>query len=128
MSKQIFDEEFPWCTEAPKAGEFYKLRVSDLSPTQFAVGRAEIGVKAGRAKKKYKRDPQLLRDYLRLRPVPIVVRGKNFYLVDHHHLVRALFAALYSELKDNICVYVAVMENWTSLNPVHFWKAMFESK
>ena len=48
MSKLVCDEEFPWCTEAAKAGAFYKLRVSDLSPTQFAVGRAEFEVKAGR--------------------------------------------------------------------------------
>ena len=74
MSKQVCDEEFPWCTEAAKAGEFYKLRVNDLSPTQFATGKAEVEVKAGRMKKKYKKDPQQLHDYLRIRPVPIVVR------------------------------------------------------
>jgi len=45
-----------------KAGEFYKLRVKDLSPTQFAVGRAEIEVRAGRMRKKLKKDPgKLLR-------------------------------------------------------------------
>jgi hypothetical protein len=126
MSKHICDEEFPWCTEASKAGEFYKLRVSDLSPTQFATGKVEVQVKAKRMKKKYKKDPQLLHDYLRVRPVPIVVREKKFYLVDHHHLVRALYEALYRELKNNICVYVRVMENWTGLIPVHFWKEMFK--
>jgi hypothetical protein len=69
MSKHICDEEFPWCTRKAKAGESYKLRVKDLSPTQFATGRAEVMVKAGRLRKKYKADPQHLHDYLRLRPV-----------------------------------------------------------
>jgi hypothetical protein len=126
MSKHICDEDFPWCTREAKAGEFYKLRVKNLSPTQFATGRAEIMVKAGRLRKKYKADPQHLHDYLRLRPVPIVVREDKFYLVDHHHLARALYEALHSELKDDICVYVEVMQNWSSLSQVHFWKAMFE--
>jgi hypothetical protein len=30
-----------------------------------------------------------------VRPVPIVVRREKFYLVDHHHLVRALYDALH---------------------------------
>ena len=46
MSKHIIDEEFPWCAPEAKAGEFYKIRVSDLSPTQLAAGRAEVLMKA----------------------------------------------------------------------------------
>jgi len=44
-------------------------------------------------RKKYKKDPGKLHDYLRTRPIPIVVRAKKFYLVDHHHMVRALYDA-----------------------------------
>ena len=40
MTKQLCDSEFPWCPADAKAGDSYKLRVKDLSPTQFAVGRA----------------------------------------------------------------------------------------
>ena len=124
MSKSICDDEFPWCTPKAKTGEFYKLRIDDLSPTQFAAGRSEVMVKAGLYHTKYKKDR--LHDYLRVRPVPIIVREDKFYLVDHHHLVRALYEALHIELKKDICVYVEVLQNWTSLAPVHFWKAMFE--
>ncbi len=127
MSKHICDEEFPWCTEDARAGEFYKLRIKDLSPTQFATSKAEVQVKAARILRKYKQDPQQLHDYLRVRPVPIVVGEKKFYLVDHHHLVRALHDGLHDDLKDNICVYVEVMANWRSLSRVHFWKAMFKN-
>ena len=47
MSKSICDTELPWCTPKAKAGEFHKLRIDDLSPTQFAAGRSEVMVKAG---------------------------------------------------------------------------------
>ena len=83
MVQRICDSEFPKCPTDARSGEFYKLRVKDLSPTQFAVGMAEVEVRAGRMRKKYKKDPDKLHDYLRVRPVPIVVRGERFYLVDH---------------------------------------------
>ncbi len=44
--------------------------------------------------KKFSKAAQQLHDYLRVRPVPVVVRKKKIYLVDHHHLVRALYDAL----------------------------------
>ena len=91
MTKHLCDSEFPWCPADARADEFYKLRVKDLLPTQFAVGKAEVDVRAGRMRKKFRKDPGRLHDYLRVRPIPVVVRGKRFYLVDYHHLVRALF-------------------------------------
>ena len=109
MSKSICDDEVPRCTPKAKAGEFYKLRIDDLSPTQFAAGRAEVLVKAGLYRKKYKKDPQLLHDYLRIRPVPIIVREDKFYLVDHYYLVRVLYEVFHSELKKDTCVYVEVL-------------------
>ena len=57
MTQHIYDSEFPWCPTDAKAGEFYKLRLKDLSPTQFAVGKAEIQVRAGRMRKKVQERP-----------------------------------------------------------------------
>jgi hypothetical protein len=108
------------------SGDFYKLKVSSLSPTQFAVGKAEVQVRAGRMRKKFKDDPSVLHDYLRVRPVPIIVRRERFYLVDHHHLVRALYDALHEARGDNICVYVKVMANASTLEDVYFWKTMHQ--
>lgn len=125
MSKHICDDEFPWCTEEGKDGALYKLRVNDLSPTQFAVGRAEVAVRAARLRKKHEKAPQRLHDYLRVRPVPIVIRKKRFYLVDHHHMVRALHDALHETLGDEICIYVKVMANASSLDSHYFWKQMY---
>jgi hypothetical protein len=54
--------------------------VKDLSPTQFAIGKA--AVRTGHIYKKLSKDTQKLHDYLRVRPVPIVVRKHRFYLLD----------------------------------------------
>ncbi len=124
MTQHLCDSEFPWCPSDARSGDFYKLRVKDLSPTQFAVGKAEVAVRAGRLRKKFKKDPGKLHDYLRVRPIPIVARNKKFYLVDHHHLVRALYDALHESRGKDICVYVQVMANMSTLEEVYFWKTM----
>lgn len=124
MSKHICDSEFPWCSEKGKKGEIYKLRIGDLSPTQFAVGLAEIEVRAARMRSKYKKNPGKLHDYLRVRPVPVVIRKKKYYLVDHHHLARGLYEAVHPELGDDVCVYVEVLANGSSLDTAFFWKQM----
>ena len=128
MTKHICDSEFPWCPSDAKAGDFYKLRVNDLSPTQFAVGKAEIQVRAGRMRKKYKKDPAKLHDYLRTRPIPILVRGDKFYLVDHHHLASGLYLALNETLGNDLCVYVKVLGNGSSLERAYFWKTMHQEQ
>ena len=124
MTEHLCDSEFPWCPPDARAGEFYKLRVKDLSPTQFAVGSAEVDVRCGRMRKKYQKDPGKLHDYLRVRPIPVVIRNKHFYLVDHHHLLRALYDALHEERGKAICVYVKVMANASTLDETYFWKTM----
>ena len=126
MSKHLCDSEFPWCPPEARVGDFYKLRVKDLSPTQFAVGKAEVAVRTARLRKKYNKDPGKLHDYLRTRPVPILVRGRKFFLVDHHHLVRALYDALHPERGKDICVYVKVLGNASTLEETYFWKTMHE--
>jgi hypothetical protein len=99
--------------------------VKGLSPTQFAVGKTEVAVRSGRMRRKFSKDPRKLHDYLRVRPVPVVVRKDRFYLVDHH-MVRALHDALHSARGKDICIYVKVMGNATTLEEVYFWKTMHQ--
>ena len=130
MSKQKYTnpDDFDWCPDKPEPMQFYKLLVNDLSPTQFATGRSEVLYKAGRMAKKFASSPDKLHDYLLLHPVPVVKRGKQFYLTDHHHLVRALYEAMNDKVGDELMVYVRVLFDLSSLSEVHFWKAMFEHK
>jgi len=46
------------------------------------IGKAEFEGRAGRIHKKFRKDSARLHDYLRVRPVPVVVRRKTFYLFD----------------------------------------------
>ncbi len=124
VSQQLSDADLAWCPADAKAGEYYKLHVKDLSPTQFAVGKAEVVVRAGRMRKKYEADPGKLHDYVRVRPIPIVVRRGKFFLVDHHHLVRGLYDAMHETLGKNLCVFVNVIANISSVEEAYFWKTM----
>jgi len=91
VTQHLCDSEFPWCSADARTGDLYKIRVKDLSPTQFTVGKAGGTGRAGRLPKKLRKDPQKLPDYLCVRPVPVVVRNKKVYLVDHQHMARALY-------------------------------------
>ncbi len=125
MSEIICKSDFPKLPKDTQPGGIYKLQIKDLSPTQFAVGKAEVEIKAKRMMHKYKHKPQKLHDYLVTRPVPVVLRDKKAYLVDHHHLCHALHLALHEKLGKEICVLVEVIWNASPvLNDVYFWKTM----
>lgn len=129
MSKLICKSKIPMCPGDAQPGGIHQLRIGKLSPTQFAVGKAEVQIKSARMKHKHMHNPQKLHDYLITRPVPVVVRRNKFYVVDHHHLVRALYEALHKDLGDDICVLVEVMWNASAVeNDVYFWKTMYERK
>ena len=73
MTRHICDSEFPWCPPDARAGDFYKLRLKDFASTQFVIGKAEVQVHTGRLRKKFNTDPGKLHDYLRVRPISVVM-------------------------------------------------------
>jgi hypothetical protein len=85
-----------------------------------------VETKAERLRRKFRKDPQKLHDYLLVRPVPVIIRNGRYYLVDHHHMVHALYKALHEEFGDDLCVYVQVLFNASSLSEEYFWKTMHE--
>ena len=102
------------CTCASKVGDQCVVDVKVLHPTQLAVGMLEVERKAKdiREKTKAKREA-----YLRKKAVPVVIGpAGTLYLVDHHHLVRALMV-------DGIDrTYAVVRGNLVS--SADFWGAM----
>ena len=124
MTGKISDWDLPWCSADGVPNQYYKIRVRDLAPAQFAVGKAEVQVRAARMLKKYMKKPQHLHDYITVRPVPVVIRDDRFYLVDHHHMARALHEALHEELGKDIRLVVEVVANLSMLSEAHFWKTM----
>ncbi|MCM8595193.1 ParB/Srx family N-terminal domain-containing protein [Accumulibacter sp.] len=93
------------------------LRLSQLKPTQNAVGMDEVNAKV--KKIKAKNDDQLT-DYLLPRTVPVIIgNGGQYYLIDHHHLTKSLWMA-----KGDMAIPVLVMRNWAPIKGDRFWKAM----
>ena len=64
MSKLICKSKYPMCPKDAQPGGIHQLRINQLSPTQFAVGKAEVDLKTKRMKHKHRHNPQQLHDYL----------------------------------------------------------------
>jgi hypothetical protein len=94
------------------------IEITQLHPTQAAVGYFEVKQKAAKLSGK---KPSKLQEYLAEHMVPIVIGpGGAAYLTDHHHLARALWDAKLSKT-----VNAKVIENWSDAGP-EFWKRMKE--
>ncbi len=102
------------------SGEISLFPIEDLQPTQSNVGMREVQFKAEKiaAMKKKEREAFLLDN-----PVPVIIGpGDIHYLIDHHHLSRALLEIG----KKN--VYTRVVADWSQLSKSEFWKAMKKHK
>jgi hypothetical protein len=90
--------------------------VLELRPTQMALGMREVVVK----KKQWRRrDPKDLEKFLGGHMVPVVVGPRRErYVIDHHHLVRALH-------DEGIrSVFVSVVADLHKLDTATFWRMM----
>ena len=90
--------------------------ILDLRPTQMTLGMAEVARKrqAWRA-----HDPDKLAEFLAYHMAPVVVGpGERRYIIDHHHLARAL----YDEGVKS--VFVVIVADLRKLEPDDFWGMM----
>jgi hypothetical protein len=97
-----------------------KVTIADLRPTQLTLGLAEVGERAAKigAMKPSERE-----SYLARKPIPYVLGpGKQIYMVDHHHLARALWSLRIPEV-----VLGDRLADWSGLETKAFWR-MMESK
>jgi hypothetical protein len=97
-----------------------KAPIADMRPTQLTLGLSEV---AERAAKIAAMTPADREAHLERKPVPHVLGpGKKIYIVDHHHLARALWS-----LKIPEAVLGDRVADWSGLEPKAFWR-MMESK
>jgi len=92
------------------------VKLIDLKPTQVAVGYREVNIKRQQWRDimKSKGDK-----FLGQHSVPVVVGPKNkFYLIDHHHLCRALIEENVKE------ILIQKIQNLSFLNKQEFWHYM----
>ena len=90
--------------------------ITDLRPTQITVGMREV-----QAKRKHWRDVGMKKggEFLGKHMIPVILGPKNRnYVVDHHHLSRAL----YEEKVKHVAV--TVLANLSKLEPDAFWNVM----
>jgi len=112
----------PDCDKSTKIGEVCSLTPEDVKPSQFSFGAVEVRCKIDRFEsmtdsqlKAYLEDPA--------RRVEIII-GPNdkYYLLDGHHMSRALLDAdVPNKLKVIQC---NVVENWSSKTQEEFWELM----
>lgn len=91
----------------------HPVPIPDLRPTQITVGMREVNEKREqwRAHAAGKQA-----DFLGAHLIPVVLGpGKKPYLIDHHHLARALFD------EGVVKVAVTVVADLSSLEPSAFW-------
>src|SRR6202022_1547896 len=71
----------------PREPRVHPIPILDLRPTQMTVGMREVKDKRKRFREKGKKQSDMIGKHM----IP-VVRGpdKRYYVVDHHHLARAL--------------------------------------
>jgi hypothetical protein len=90
--------------------------ILSLRPTQMTLGMNEVKLKRDEWKKKTSDD---LAKFLSAHMVPVIMGLKGEpYLIDHHHLARALY-------EEGVrSVYVVVVANLSRLPRDHFWNMM----
>lgn len=94
-----------------------KVAIADLRPTQLTLGLAEVTARAAKIAKMAPKDRDA---YIERKALPYVTGPSGrIYIVDHHHLARALWsldireAMLGERLKD-----------WSDLDEKPFWPKM----
>ncbi len=96
-----------------------QVSIERLRPTQFAVGYREVDE---RAKQIARKSPKKLKAYVEEHlPLIVIGPGDQPYLIDGHHLVRALLKARVADT-----VEVRVEANWRHLSAAEFWNQMKE--
>jgi hypothetical protein len=90
------------------------IPVADLRPTQITVGMREVLEKRKRWREMRKKG-----EFLGKHMIPVILGPKlRHYVIDHHHLARALHD---EEVKN---VVVTVVANLSKLEPDAFWTVM----
>lgn len=96
------------------------VQICELHPTQLCVGYQQVYEKEKKIKKLNKSDRK---SFLKDRPVPVVIGPcTKMYLVDHHHLCRAVYNLDIDE------VYTTVIDNCSDMSCSDFWDYMVKKE
>jgi hypothetical protein len=94
------------------------VKIADLRPTQITVGMREVKEKRKRWREKAQ-DKKKSAEYLGRHMIPVIMGPKDrLYVIDHHHLARAL----HDEGVENILT--SIIADLSRLEPDAFWFMM----
>jgi len=97
-----------------------KVPLLTLKPTQYALGLREVARKVAELKAMGHDERH---EFLRSRPVAVVISPRKFYrIVDHHHHVRACWEAGIDELP------LDVKADFSHLSQDEFWPTMEKAR
>jgi hypothetical protein len=100
----------------PREPVLHATPILNLRPTQITIGMKEVFRKRDAWKKKTSED---LEKFLASHMVPTILGlGGEHYLIDHHHLARALYE------EGVASVFVTVIADLRRLPADHFWNMM----
>lgn len=91
----------------------HPVGIGDLHPTQMTVGMREVQTKRNEWRSKHGEERG---EFLGRHMIPVILGPKDrFYIIDHHHIARAL----YEERQEK--VLVTVVATLKRLDPGAFW-------
>jgi hypothetical protein len=115
-------------TVQPSEPVLHATPVLELFPTQMTLGMREVAIKQQAWKK---HDPNDLEKFLGSHMVPVVVGpGQRKYLIDHHHLARALHESGVESVFVTIVadLHKVDVENFWNMMDYHGWTHPFDAK
>lgn len=118
LSSAGTSQAVPFCRGENSVGTFCKINLDQLHPTQFSFGMMIVKEKRDKLRRESGSAHQL-DHYLKSKPEPVVIGpNENFYIIDHHHLARALW-------EESIpSTYATILANYSWMNLNDFWKEM----
>ncbi|GAM17775.1 hypothetical protein SAMD00019534_009500, partial [Acytostelium subglobosum LB1] len=127
-------------TTSLKVGEVALCSLDRLRPTQCAAGMAHVMRKVDELKtlKQSKGNDQVVQ-FLQAHPAPVVLKNHDIYLIDNHHLCRALYelrGEFFSDLdfKSDTATstaprcFVKVVSDLSAMDTESFWKKMDDER
>jgi hypothetical protein len=115
------DPRLQQCQRGLPPGSLCQVDIEGLSPTQTAVGMEQVELKAVKIRRMIMAGSKAsgLAEYLRNNPQPIVVGpGGTLYIIDHHHLARALLITYVPR------TYGRIVRDLSGLSQNEFWATM----
>lgn len=96
--------------------ELIQESAHNLKPTQAVIGMIEVNAKAEEFIE-MSREERI--EYLYEHPIPVIIGpGNHYYMIDRHHMSRALVESGHKKL------FIHIQADWSKMSTKNFWQKM----